>query len=371
MAIAIVGGALANRPGNGGGAWVRLSYVHGLRRLGFDPYFVEELERTDDASIRYFDSVIAQSGLSGKAALIVGAEDVRGLEHSELLEVAGAAEFLLNISGHLTWEPLMRRVARRIYLDLDPGFTQFWRASGVSSARLEGHDVYFTIGENIGDRVCPIPMVGIDWLSTRPPVVLDDWPVSANGDRGLVTTVGSWRGPYGPVEWKGKRYGLKVHEFRKVIELPERAPQSFELAFDIHPADSRDGVLLERHGWRLVDPKEVAFDPDSFRRYVQRSGAEFSASQGVYVETESGWISDRTVRYLASGKPALVQETGFSRNVPTGEGLLSYRTLDEAVAGAEAIASDYARHAQAARALAAEHFGSDEILGRLLDEAHV
>ncbi len=156
-----------------------------------------------------------------------------------------------------------------------------------------------------------------------------------------------------------------MHEFRKFIELPARAPGRFELALAIHPADARDLGLLHQHGWQLVDPQQVAADPLRFRQYIQGSHAEFSVAQGIYVDTASGWFSDRTVRYLASGKPVLVQDTGFSRHLPVGEGLLSFRTLDEAVAGAECIARDYERHCHAARAVAEAYFDSDLVLSRL------
>jgi hypothetical protein len=138
------------------------------------------------------------------------------------------------------------------------------------------------------------------------------------------------------------------------------------MALDIHPAEHQDLEKLRENGWRLVDPRSVAGDPDRFRNYIQQSGAEFSAAQGMYVESRSGWFSDRTARYLASGKPALVQETGFSRHLPTGEGLLGYSTLDEAAAGAEAIAQDYRAHCRAARRLAERYFDSDRILAEVL-----
>ena len=370
MAVAIVSGTLAGKPGNGGNAWTRLSWVLGLRRLGLDTYFVEELPEADATSRAYFHEVTSRFRLDDRSALL-WADGSSGMSRAEVLELAGDARLLVNIDGNLADDEIRSSPACRVYLDDDPGFTQFWRAAGRPAHALEGHDHHYTFGENIGKPFCPIPTAGIEWRPTRPPVVLAEWPVVHDGRLDVMTTVGTWRPDYGRVVHCGTTYGLKVHEFRRVIELPERVPQRFELALAIHPDEVEDLALLDRHGWRVVDPRSVAYDPDAFRAYVQSAGAEFSAAQGLYVETESGWFSDRTVRYLASGKPALVQDTGFGRNVATGKGLLAYRTLDEAVAGARAIADDYERHAAAARRVAERFFDSDEVIGRMLDEVGV
>ena len=173
------------------------------------------------------------------------------------------------------------------------------------------------------------------------------------------------------MEYGGKTYGLRVHEFRTFVELPRLTGQPFELALSIDPADQRDRDALERHGWQIVDPEVAAGGPEAFCRYVQTSGGEFSVAQGVYVGTDSGWFSDRTTRYFASGKPALVQDTGFSRNLPVGEGLVAFWTLDEAVAGAKDIARRYDSHCRAAREIAETCFESDAVLGRLVDEIGV
>jgi hypothetical protein len=362
-----------------------LSYALGLKKLGFRAYVVEQIGRDEcvdrngrptafeqSANLAYFRRVMEQFELSGSAALIFeGGEQIDGLQIDELLELAGTTELLVNVSGHLTMERLMRRFRHKAYIDLDPGFTQFWHASRNRAARLEGHDSYFTVGENIGTPACSIPTGDIAWGHTRPPVVLDHWPVSNEGSPNRFTTVASWRGPYGPVEYGGRTYGLKVHEFRKFAGLPAQAPQEFEVALDIHDADQKDLALLRRHGWKIIDPAQELPDPSSFRAYVQLSGAEFSPAQAIYVETESGWFSDRTTRYLASGRPALVQDTGFSRNYPVGEGLVAFRTLEEAIAGAERIAGDYDAHCQAARELAEDYFDSDKVLGQVLEQVGV
>jgi hypothetical protein len=359
MTSVLVAGVIANKPGYGGEAWVRLSYVRGFRRLGLETFFVEQLDRPTGEAVSYFADVVERFGLEGSASLVDSkGEPLYG-------EPPDVADLLVNISGNLRCEPMLARARRRAHVDIDPGFTQIWREQGLLS--LDGNDVYFTIGENIGSSICPIPTGGLEWRHTSPPVVLDDWPVTPNGGEARFTTVAAWRGPYGPVEYRGARYGLKLHEFRKFVELPDRAPGRFELALDIHPAEEHDLALRHEHGWQLVDPRQVAGDPLSFRDYVQGSGGEFSVAQGIYVDTNSGWFSDRTVRYLASGKPVLVQDTGF--RLPAGQGLLAFRTLEEAEAGARAIAEDYERHSRAARRLAEEEFGSDRVLTRLLEDA--
>jgi hypothetical protein len=180
--------------------------------------------------------------------------------------------------------------------------------------------------------------------------------------------VATWRGPFGPVNAQGRTFGSKVHEFRKYVEMPARTEAPFELVLDIHPDDQKDSELLRRNSWRLLSPRKVASDPQSFRKYIQTSGAEFSVAQQMYVDTKSGWFSDRTVRYLASGKPALVQDTGLSRNYPVGAGLLAFSTPDGAVAGVRHIREHYSEHAVAARRIAEEYFESNRVLGNLLSE---
>ena len=385
MRTIVVSGALANKPFNGGEAWVRLSWVRGLRQLGFRVVFVEQIaagacvDTTGAAALpegsvnaAYFRSVVDWAGLGGSAALVDDAgRIVEGLGWYELAAAAESAELLVNISGHLTLPALFEQFGRTAYVDIDPGYTQFWHADGT--APLRAHDHYFTIGENIGAADCAIPTGGIAWEAVRQPVVMGDWAgevgASPSGAARPVrfTTVANWRGPFGRVAFGGRTYGLKLHEFRKCIGLPRRAAgAAFELALDIHPAEVNDLELLRENQWRLSDPKEAAATPEKFREFVRGSDAEFSVAQGIYVETNSGWFSDRTTRYLAAGKPALVQDTGFSRRLPCGEGLVPFTTVDEAAAGAERIARDYEAHCAAARAVAEECFESGKVLRGML-----
>jgi hypothetical protein len=382
----IVSGAIGNKPNNGGNAWAVLSWLLGLKRLGFDVYLVEQIATetcvgTDGASAwfagsanaAYFRHVVNRYGFTDKSALVCdGGAAVIGLSWPDLLDVAGEAELLVNISGHLRLPALLQRVRRKVYLDLDPGYTQFWHEAGIDKAHLESHDAFFTVGENVGASGCEIPTCGIAWRPVRQPAVLSEWPVVPASDQHRFTTVASWRGAYGRVEHGDRSYGQKAHEFRKIVETPQRAANyRFEIALDAHPADFADVAALESHGWQLASPECVAGTPDAFRDYVQGSGGELSAAQGIYVETNSGWFSDRSVRYLASGRPVVVQDTGFSKHMPVGEGLFAYRTQGDITSALEAIGANYDAHAQAAGQLAGEYFNSDAVLARFLNQAGV
>jgi hypothetical protein len=368
MARILVSGAIANKPRSGGEAWVRMSWVRGLRRLGHEVCFVEQIESADPDGIETFRAALAALAPKCPVALLRGGDSLEGLTLEELTAWAGGADLLVNISGHLEIEAVKEAPRRRAYVDVDPGFTQIWDEQGAA-ARLEGHDTYFTVGENIGTPGCSIPAGGRDWLPLPPPVTLEDWPVAPVPRDARFTTVATWRSPLGTLTHGEKTFEGKHHQWRRLIQLPRRLGQGFEIALRIDPADEADEIALEANGWHLSDPSVVAADPLAFRAFIQGSAAELSVAHPVYVETASGWVSDRTVRYLASGRPALVQDTGIGDRYPVGEGLLTFRTAEEAVAGAEAIAAGYEAQARAARALAEAHFDSDRVLGRFLEAA--
>jgi hypothetical protein len=382
MPVAIVSGALANKPFNGGEAWVRLSWALGLRRLGFDVCFVEQLSSDDcvdgrgepagfaaSANRAFFDAVVRDFGLEGQAGLLCdGGRESSGLGLAEIRERAAGADLLVNVSGHLTIGEIIAGPRTRLYLDLDPGFTQAWHADPGLGFEIAGHDHYATVGLNVGRPGCLIPDCGIRWIPTLPPVLLEEWPVAplpAGPPR--FATVASWRSPYGQLELDGRTMGLKHHQFRRLIELPERAGGArFELALEIHPGDDADRQALEEHGWAIAAPRSVAATPQAFRDYVSASAAEFSVAQGVYAESGSGWFSDRTAAYLASGRPVLVQDTAIGAELTPGEGMLTFSTLEEAVTGAERITANLPANAAAARRFAEQHLDSDLVIGGLL-----
>jgi len=383
--LVMVGATIASFPGNGGIAWERLSWILGFRRLGYDVFWVDELGRghcVDAAGARgqgygsclnqpWFEQAVERFDLAGSAALLGDeGESLYGPSLDELLVLAEEAELLVNHAGDVRNAALKKRSRRAVYVDVDPGFTQLWLASGRAAPRIEGHDLHFTIGENVGTPSSDLPTSGIEWRHTRQPVVLEDWPFAEEEADARFTTVGRWRGtgPHGPLDDIGQPFPQKGDELLAVLDLPARTGLAFEIALDTR-GDDEPRALLEAHGWRVVDPSAVAADPDRFRRYVQASWAEFSVAKGAYVETSTGWFSERTARYLASGRPALVQDTGFSRTLPVGEGLLAFRTPEDAVLGAERIAAGYGSHRQAARRIAEEYFDSDKVLMRFLEDA--
>lgn len=383
MTVAVVAGALANKAGNAGEAWVRMSWAEGLRRMGFEVLFVEEIDPrtcTDESGApvapefsrqrAWFDAVTADFGFTGSAALVCGGS-VAGMARAELVERLHQAALLVNVSGTLRDPELLSLARRRVFVDLDPGFTQAWHAAGDAGAALAHHDDFFTVGELVGTGACPVPTGGMAWRPVRQPVVLDHWPVSDAPPARGFTTVATWRPPFSAAGPDGRPAPGKHHEFRRVMALPAEVAAPLELALAIDPADDADLLSLQANGWHVVDARRVAGTPAAFRSYVAGSLAELSCAQGLYVETRSGWLSDRTARYLASGRPAVVQDTGFADVVPAGEGLLAFSDLTGAAAAARSVLEDYERHAKAARALAEEYFAAEVVLGRFLEDLDV
>ena len=374
----VVAGSVAQRPLNGGHTWAVLQYVLGFRRLGWRVLFLDRLEpemchdrRGRPCSLErslelsYFLGVMRRFGLEQEFALFSdGGGATVGLSRKDVVDRVRGSALLLNVMGFLTDEEVLGATPLRVFLDIDPGFGQMWRALGLADPFV-GHDRHVTIAERMGRADCAVPAVGIEWQTTRPPVVLDEWPVS---DRvgSSFTTVASWRGPFAPIEYEGTTYGLRVHEFRRLAPVPDLTGLEFEIALDIDSADAGDSELLERNGWRVVEPRTIAADPDAYRRYIAGSLAEFSVAKNMYVQTRGGWFSDRSACYLASGRPVVAQDTGFSECYPTGEGLLAFTTIEEACSAVEEVSGSWQRHSRAARTLAEDYFDAGVVLGRLL-----
>jgi hypothetical protein len=244
-----------------------------------------------------------------------------------------------------------------------------WWALGLADV-FAGHERFLTVGALVGSPSCRVPGCGIAWIHTRPPVVLDLWPAApapCASERRFLS-IGAWRGPFAPIDFDGETYGLRVHEFRGLATLPHRTGARFDAALDIDPTDDADIKLLRDAGWRLLDPVQSTGDPFAYRELLARSGAELMVAKGIYARSRSGWFSDRSACFLASGRPVLALDTGFSEVLPVGCGLLAFDSIESAVVGARAIVDEYDEHARGARELAEEWFDSDSVLRHLVAE---
>lgn len=372
----VVGGTLARVPDQGGIAWVVLQYVLGLQQLGHEVHFVESLPAesivpsgaslAESLNAAYFRKVADRFGLASAATLVdADSGDTVGLDLPALHRRIRQSALLLNLSGCLPMDETLHAVPCRAYLDLDPGFTQLWQVVQGLDLGMAGHTHHVTVGLSIGQPDCPVPTGGTDWIRTVQPVVLREWPVADRLTHDAFTTVANWRG-YGSVEYRGRFFGQKAHSLRPLLGLPAKAGETFRLALAIHPDETSDIEGLRRGGWERVDPVVAAGTPDAFRAFVRGSRAEFGIAKSGYVESRCGWFSDRSICYLASGRPVIAQDTGFARHLPVGRGLFSFAGVEDVLESIEALRRDYGRHRGFARRLAEEHFDSDVVLGRLL-----
>ena len=369
-------GSIAGHPlGYGGNTWAFLQWLLGFRRLGFDVYYVEErragecvdeslkpVSLMESANARYFRQVMERFDLGDRAALLeAGSSAHIGLSREDIAKVAGDVDLFLNQFGAYT--AVLGRVRRSVYLDLDPGHTQIWQEGYGVDMRLRGHDLYLTVGLNLGEPDCPLPTCGIRWEKTLPPIVLSEWETH-DPPGSAFTTVANWR-DYSWLEWRGVWYAQKAEAFKAVIDLPRRVSMPIEVCLSIDDSDP-DLSLLRANAWNLASPGERARDPDSYRSYIQQSRGEFSPVRPICSLGRSGWFSDRTGCYLAAGRPVVMEDTGLGRHVPVGLGLLTYVDVETAAQCLEAIQRDYARHATGAREFAREYLDSDRVLARIL-----
>ncbi|HSR51013.1 MAG TPA: hypothetical protein VLV83_09290 [Acidobacteriota bacterium] len=450
----VLAGALAQKPGKAGHAWVFLQYLLGLRDLGYRPLLIDQIqEPLQDVQRHWFHEVLCHPVQPLEGILLdemghpvafqrlrratpaastnrpahdpgMGGQLTGGDSQGPIPSRADCRALiedslgLINVQGFLRDAELLQAARRRLFLDIDPGFTQMWQDLGLTDF-LDVHDAYATVGGRIGQPDCPIPTCGKDWIHILPPVHLPSWPAGGLHDRsasqpeaggqppaeappgeGALTSVISWRGAYGPLEYKGRTYRLRVHEFRRFWDLPamlrgeaEAAPRptdsgaernrdseiasassrgiAMQLAIDIDPADEEDRQSLISRGWDLLSADSVGGDLESYRDYLRRSLGEFLVAKNIYVDTRSGWFSDRSACYLASGRPVLAQDTGLGDLLPTNRGLLTFTSAHQAVRQIRLLLDQYPVHARAARRIAEDHLDAEKILPRLLHQAGV
>ncbi len=356
----------------GGVTWCSLMYLAGLRALGHEVFYVEDtgecvydpVANTRAVDPRYgttyIHDALAPFGLGDRWTFVNYDGTYHGRSHDDVRRYCADADLFLNLSGgSWFWRDEYARIPHKAFIDSDPAFTQ------IAIAKAEPwyvdffarFDRLFTFGRNIGTPACAVPVGDFSWRHTWQPVTLDDWRTSVEpGDR--FTSVMTWQ-----IESFTDVGGNKDQEFLKFIDLPARTRQRFELAVN------GPQTMLRAHGWDTVDAMQASRTPALYRDFIHGSRAEFGVAKHTYVSTHSGWFSDRTECYLASGRPALVQDTGWTRHLPSGEGLLPFSTPDEALAGIDRINSDYPRHARRAAEIAADAFDARKVLPRLLEEA--
>jgi hypothetical protein len=403
----IVTGFIAQHPLLGGVTWDYLQYPVGLARLGHDVYYFEDsgewpynfdggpsgddwVAHDCSENVSYLQSVMSRFELEKKWAYRFPLRaQWYGLSDVERTEIVQSADLLINVSGSLEKPDLYRHVNRLVYIDSDPVFTQIKLALRKDEfcKRVNAHDAFFTFGERL-----PKVFAGLDhdWRATRQPIILSEWD-SCRPQRNVFTTVMSWTS-YQPLVYDGHKYGQKDIEFKRFLDLPAKVGRTtMEVAIgklfhtswqtdDEELSQTVGGVsvnnpnwtvhdLLIHVGWNVVDAMQACCDIDRYREYIQSSKAEWSVAKNGYVLGQPGWFSCRSACYLAAGKPVVAQDTGFSEVLPTGDGILDFKTLDEAAAAIQEVDSNYAKHAAAARAVAEEYFESDKVLTRLIEDA--
>jgi hypothetical protein len=365
----------------GGLAWHHLQYVAGLARLGHDVMFVEDSDEyescydpekgamgTDPSyGLRFTAAAFSRLGLADCWAYFdAHTGQWLGPGAGRVLEFCSSADLMINVSG-VTWlRPWVLEIPRRVLIDTDPVFTQIRHLIDAAARKTaEQHTAFFTFGEAIPGGGSDAPDDDLPWQATRQPVVLDLWPVTRGPERGAFTTVMQWDS-YPPREYGGRRYGMKSESFGPYLDLPRHAAGAFELALG---SASAPREALKARGWSVVDPLPPSRDPWAYQDYIRSSKAEFSVAKHGYVAGRSGWFSERSAGYLASGRPVITQNTGFSDYLPIGDGLLAFDDLQGAAAAVDEVNRRCAHHGRAARAVAAAYFDSEVILTRLIEAA--
>jgi hypothetical protein len=367
------------RSGVGGLAWAQMQYLVGFRELGHDVVYLEDCgeeswvyhweEEGLTTDLKYPAAYVRDSleplGLQDRWAYRAGPQS-EGLSIADIGDMCADADLLISWADHMgAWRPEYDLPKRRAFVDVDPGFTQIGLLQGDPdlTALIEHFDRLFTIAPGIGRPESEIPPTGIEWHHLWPPVALSHWPAAEEGAASHFTSVMKWRG-FRDVEYRGRFYGQKDREFPTFIELPSLTDQPIRLAHLGADADE-----LGAHGWEVVPGEVPSSTPWTFREFVQDSRAEFGIAKHGYVKLQDGWFSDRSVCYLASGRPLLLEDTGLERYLPIGEGIVLFRTVQEAVRGIEEINADYERHRGWARQMAEDYFATEKVLPRLLEVA--
>lgn len=363
-------------------SWV-LQYLIGFQRLGHEIYFVEKSgypnacfnpatkTMSDDCSygVRIVNSLLQRFNLQNNWCFADISGQYHGLSKESIEDLFKTADLFIDMGTHGNWLVEAEDTNLRVLIDGEPGFTQMKMETILAFNKpLPEYDHYYTVGNNIGTSECPIPTVGKTWHHLFHPVVSELFTPTIPKENAPFTTIMNWQS-YEPVEYDGKVYGHKDIEFEKFITLPQ---QTGKHRLEIAVAGANvPRNRLKTMGWSLRNAHDVTISYDSFLKYVYASQGEFSVCKHGYVETNSGWFSDRSAIYLACGRPVIMEETGFSRHLPTGKGLYAVRSVEQASQALQEISDDYARHSEAARQIAVKHLDALHVLRSFLLELNV
>jgi hypothetical protein len=363
-------------------AWQAMQYVLGFERLGFECWYVEDhganpydpaqnsVVMECDLNVATVKRMMERFGLGDRWAYWDAINDVYyGRSREEVRQLYRECDAVINLCGATRLREEHMAAPRRIMIDTDPVYEQikYAGADAASRAYLDDHTHFFTYGENVGGPGWIVPLHGIAWKPTRPPVLLEEWPV-APGEPPCFSTIATWENKGKNIEFGGDTYVWSKHvNFLKFIDTPKRNQGCFKMAM-LPPTEAVERQMTQ-NGWRLTDPRPVSATMESYAEFIRGSRGEFTVAKDIYVRPNSGWFSDRSVCYLASGRPVITMKTGFSRFYPAGEGLFEFSTEEEIAAAVEAIAGDYGRHAKAARRIVEEYFSTRAVLSALLADA--
>ena len=378
MARIVLGATMVRYPLGGMNLWM-LGWLVGFQRLGHEVYLVEksgwpnscyDLSRkimTDDCSygVAVVDALLRRFGLQDNWCFVDASGKYHGMSRQRVQDIFRSADLFVDHEGS-EWPDEAAQAGLRVFVDAEPGWCQMQMAAGAGISPIN-HDRYYTAGANIGTALSIAPTAGKQWRHFFTPVLLDLLPCQSADKDSPFTTVMNWQS-HKSVEYNGKTYGQKDVEFARFIDLPRRTTTPLEIAVSGAKVPKQ---RLSDHGWRVRNADEVAMSFDTYRDYILSSRGEFSVAKNVFVATNCGCISDREGYYMISGRPVVLQDTGFSAHLPCGEGLLAVRSAEEAAAAFEEIERDYARHSKRAREIAGEYFDSAKVLGKLLDELGV
>jgi len=367
-----------------GVVWQLLHHLIGFRALGLEVFYIEDhgayvydamgQTPTADSSknLKLVGSLLDRFGFAGRWAFLDPVtHDYVGMPKDKCLKLIRESDAVINLCGASALREEHLASPMMVYLETDPGVLQIKieRHDPMGLLNASGHKLFFTYATNIGKEDCPIPLAGLTWHPTRPPVLLDEWhpgvgPLSPSA----FTTVGTWRNKGNDIEIGGSTYYWSKHvNFAGVLNVARRAGQSIELATDLDSGPDYDRAVAGGFTFRPVVP--MSLDIDDYRNYISSSRGEFTVSKDLYVRTRSGWFSDRTVCYLAAGRPVITQFTGFEKYIPSGIGLLGFDDADSAVNAIRKVNSDYLRHAKAAREIACEYFDAIKLLDEIAEKA--